>query len=440
MKNYLKKVGTFFTVLVFIIMFFEINFLSFVTIMGFKLGKAEYYLPSGEKINVDDLKDYEYRYISAPFVKAVEPIMDSWMRTDPRFADGKFRQTYLPDKRKLNIRLKKIDEFRKEQLMVIPLAAVSHKKDYFESMNYVCGQVDKVISREPLPLIAEKLYNDRRGKARLRPLLSYLAYDLAGGASATTATMLAAISETTNLHLYCHNYLLDDKKLEIKNQRMITLLSGGQFFSDLTTRLICKTKIPNRTKVLILNRLAKEIDLTYLGQIADEELNVKNYPSEEAEYLAAYEKRSVLMSGPMYGFSLWLAYAAVGKFDLAETAYDFGKNLGLTLQIVNDIADLSAKKSDAFADWQKGKVTAPLYYIQKYFPEKTLTRDNLSQLLVNSNAYDSSLELVRAAQEKTRGLLTNLTGDDSHLINRVLMIGKDNKYFRQLKQMRNGVV
>lgn len=435
MKKILKNTGTCLVAFVFILMFFEINFSSLVTIMGFKMGKAEYYLPSGEKINVDDLADYEYKYVSAPFVKSVEPIMDNWMRSDPRFKDGKFHHTYLPDKRKVNIRLKKIDDFRKEQLMVVPLASI-RQKNYFESMNYVGTCVDNVILNHSLSLNAQKIYNERQGKARLRPLLSYLAYDLAGGKSTNTAAMLAAISEATNLHLYCHNYLIDDKRLEIKERRLLTLISSGQFFSDLSTRLVCETKIPNRTKVIILNRLAHEIDLTYLGQIADEELNVNNYPRDEDEYLAVYLKRSTLMSGPMYGFSFWLAYAAVGKFDLAESAYLVGENLGLTLQIVNDIADLSTKKTDAFSDWQKGKMTAPLYYVQKYCSEQKLSEDTLSQLLVNSQAYGSSLKLVKLAQEKTRGLLANLSNDESHLINRVLMIGKDNKYFRQLKQLR----
>ncbi|MHB8903971.1 MAG: hypothetical protein ACYC40_02625, partial [Patescibacteria group bacterium] len=62
--------------------------------------------------------------------------------------------------------------------------------------------------------------------------------------------------------------------------------------------------------------------------------------------------------------------------------------------------------------------------------------ENLGHLLVNSDAYNSSVKLAKTAQEKTRSLLANLTGDRNHLINRVLMVGKDNKYFRQLKQLR----
>ena len=53
--------------------------------------------------------------------------------------NGKFHHTYLPDKFKFKIRLKKIDEFRKEQIMVVPLAAIRQKSNYFESMDYVSG-------------------------------------------------------------------------------------------------------------------------------------------------------------------------------------------------------------------------------------------------------------------------------------------------------------
>jgi geranylgeranyl pyrophosphate synthase len=416
------------------LMFFEINYISLVEIVGVKCPQSdidfvEYYLPSGERVKIGEL---EYKYLAVPFVLSVAPA-DNFMRDV--FPDGKYRQRYLPDKHRLVIKLKKVDEFKKEQLSVIPLVAIGNRKDYFGSMNYVSDCVDKIIQSKPLPSNAQTIYAQREGKARLRPLLSYLTYDLAGGENVSVAEKIAAISETTNLHLYSHNYLIDGKNLEIQNKRTLTLLSGGQFFSDLTTRLICELEIPETSKLIILERLAREIDLTYLGQIADVDLNISNYPQEVSEYLAAYENRSSLMSGPMYGFSFWLGYVAAGNMDLAEHAYATGKELGLTLQIINDIADFSTKKSDAFCDWRLGKMTAPLYYLKKYrakITSENITEENIGRELVASGAYRSSLELVQSAQDKTKTLLAGLTGDKSHLINCVLAIGKDNKYFRQL--------
>jgi|GEM_PF-5322166 geranylgeranyl pyrophosphate synthase len=436
MKKILKKTNSCLVAFLFVLMFFQINLVSLVEIVGVKYPKSnrdfvEYYLPSGEKINIGS---NEFKCLAIPFVLSVEPA-DNFMHDI--CPDGKYRQKCLPDKHKVVIKFKKVDEFKKEPLAILPLAAFTNKKDYFGAMNYVGECVDKVVSNQPLPIITQNLYAQRQGKARLRPLLSYLAYDLAGGQNSTTAEKLAAISETTNLHLYSHNYLIDGKNLEIQNKRTLTLLSSGQFFADLTTKLICELEIPDTNKVLILNRWAKETDLTYLGQIADVDLNIDNYPKEEDEYLAAYKNRSSLMSGPMYGFSFWLGYVAAGNLKSAEQSYLAGKELGLTLQIINDIADFSTKKSDAFSDWHLGKMTVPLYYLQKYRPEiplSDLSEENFGSLLIASGAYDSSLELVKASRERTRVLISGLTDDRDHLINRVLAIGKDNKYFRQLKK------
>jgi len=437
MKKILRKAGSYLVAFMFLLMFFQINSISLVEIVGIKYcgterDYVEYYLPSGEKVKIGG---GEFKSLAVPFVLSAEPLDNILRLVYHDSSDGKHWSKYLPDKHKIVIKLKKVDEFKKEQICVVPLVALNNKKDYFGMMNYVGDCVDKIISSRPLPASAQTLYGSRQGKARLRPLLSYLAYDLAGGTCSDTAAKLAAISETTNLHLYCHNYLIDGKNLEIKDQRILTLLSAGQFYSDLTTKLVCDLEIFDASKVLILDRLAKEIDLTYLGQIADVELNVNNYPKEEGDYLKAYERRSTLMSGPLYGFSLWIGYIAAGNMELAESAYSAGESLGLTLQVINDIADFSTKKSDAFNDWHSGKITAPIYYLKKLsgISLSDLNEKNLSSALVSSGAYDSSLKLVKDAQEKTRALISQLTDDRSHLINNVLTIGKDNKYFRQIK-------
>lgn len=436
--NIKQKISAIIMSFMMLAMFFEVGSIQVISVMGFKYPNGidkditSYYLPSGEKIN---LKDQEERDIyNSDFVLQVTPVLDYWMISSLK--KDKIERRIPPEPRRI-IKLKKIDDFRKESLAAIPIAVRWNKKDYFREMDYVGHCVDKVIIERPLPDIARKLYAKRQDKARLRPFLSYLAYGLAGGNCPDTAAMLAAVSETTNLHLYCHNFLLDDKRMEADGDRLLNLLAGGQFFSDLTAKLVCESRLKDDAKVLIMKRLADEIDLTCSGQIADRKLNVNCYPNDEAKYLEAYSRRSALMSGAMYGFSVWLGYAAANNENSAALGYDIGKGIGLTLQLINDIADFSLLKEDAFSDWRLGKVTAPLYYLMKFRPNRELSEGNLASEFVSSGAYESSLKLVRVASDQTKALLANLDPlrKEANLLKQVLVVGKDNKYFRQLRSL-----
>ena len=436
MKAKLQKIKAVFVCLLFVLMFFEINYLSVVSIIGLKYPNNKskdivtYYLPSGELIPVGD---YEWKYIHADFVLSIEPVMDNFLRST--FPDGFIRHKYFPDRHRAQVKLKKIDDFRKESLASVPLVAISSRRGYFESMDYVSSGIDQIITGCALPEPAKLVYEKRQGKARLRPFMSYLAYDLAGGSCRETGMSLAAISEANNLHLYCHNYLLDGKRTDIKEERLVSLLSAGQFFSDLTSHLVCRLDLPANDRLAIINRLATEVDLTYLGQIADQKLTIATCPNSQDEYLPKYLERCRLLSGPMYGLSTWLGYIASGNYSKAELAYQSGSDIGLMMQIINDIADFSEKKPDALADWRAGKMTAPLFFLKKSFPGKEADMSNLARLMVSSGAYASSLTLVKEARELARQSLLQITGGTDHLLCQVLAAGKDNKYFRQLKSL-----
>ncbi len=423
--------------LIFLAMFTEVNVVSVIQVLGLKFHGQDlinYYLPSGKEII---LADGEYRdIVNVDSVMSITPVTDSWAFHD--FPDGKMRHTYRPESHKVTIKFRKIDEFRKPpSLAIVPLATWRDKKDYFGSMSQTGLSVDEVITKQVMPESARALYSKRTGKARLRPFLSVLAYHAAGGTDQNLATQLAAISETSNLHLYAHNYLLDNKQLKVSDDRLLNLISGGQFFSDLTTKLICDLSIPAEIRLAIMKRLALEIDRTYAGQVIDARLTTTNFPNDEIEYLSHYQERCRLLSGPMYGFSLWVGYIAAGNTEGAEAAYQAGQAIGLTFQLVNDIADFSSLKSDSLADWKQSKMTAPLYYLIKNRPTLKLSEQNIRSEMVSSGAYRSCRQLAQAAANQAKGCLLKLTVSSpaSRFLLQTLAVAKDNKYFRELKSL-----
>jgi len=421
--------------LIFLLMFMEINVTSIITIVGFNWrGKVlvQYYMPSGKEIV---LNDGEWRDIeNVDFVVSDQPVMDNWAWQ--YYPDGHMRHTCLPDRHDVHLKFRQIDEFREQSLALVPLAVWQDRKDYFKAMKQIGLGVDEIILSQPLPDKSQLLYDKRRDKPRLRPFMAYLAYGLAGGKDHDLGIRLAALSEANNLHLYCHNYLLDNKRSDIQADRLLTLISSGQVYADLCMKLICNLSVDSDTKVVMMSRLAQEIDLTYQGQSLDANLTSKSDVNREEDYLSAYLKRSRLLSGPMYGFSIWSAYIAAGNKTEAENAYQAGQAIGLTFQLVNDIADYSKLKSDSLADWKQDKLTAPFYYLLA--SGQPLSEQNICSQFVQSGAFDSCLALVKTAAREAKDRLVALGQSDvyGHFLEQSLVVAKDNKFFRDLDSLR----
>ena len=382
-----------------------------------KLGELQ------EVVGYDSLINYNHTF-------------DSWMLRDTKtfhIVNGAIAETYHPDYHKMLVEIRQIDEHKTEKLALLPLAAATGKKSYFEVMRRIGQQVDVVIDSQQIPTFAQEIHSKRRGTNRLRSFMSYLAYSMAGGQNEKIAADLAAVSELTNLHLYCYNYLLDAKYLNIKDNRIVTLVASGQFFADMTTKVLTRSEMDADTKVKILDRLAIELDKTYQGQIADAELTIANCPDTVQPYLQLYADRCGLLSGPMYGFSLWLGYAAVGDYETAELAYQAGYTIGQTVQIMNDIADFSPAKTDYLADWCMEKMTLPLYNLMRFRPELVLTKDNISQAMVASGALQYSLSMAKAWAEQAKDNLGQLPDSpENDLLKQIMVIVKDNRHLRHL--------
>lgn len=412
--------------------------------MGFHFGSSitgpkneTYVLPSGDTLVPADGEIIVLKDIDS--IEVISPVMDMFLLRDydyngvsgwDKYEFGMRR--HRPADKKIILEFKKLDDFKKEQFIYASLAAVGSKKNYFELMKYVGRRLDAVLAPQlvQMPPGVKELYVNRIGKPRLRPMLSYLGYSFAGD-NESTADVLSAVSETTNLHLYAFNYLLDNKQQQVSANRLPLLLNAGQMFSDLTLKLLCSSQIEPGCTVQIINRLSQEITRTCRGQLLDSDVS-DDFLLAERDYIGKYITRCSLLSGPMYGFSIWSGMKAGGCDDqLCDVGYSIGYNIGVALQIVNDVSDFSTLKSDHYSDFANNKPTLAVYCLKK---QGITGKENLTAAIMSSGAFTKSIDLAASYSAAADCLINKLpASDESRALKRVLLITTDNKFIREIK-------
>lgn len=453
MKN---KIFSVVMIVPFIAMFLQFNIEKTIQAVGYDYGyslagpkKQIYVLPNGDTVAPANGQIIIIKDIDS--VLSCGPVMDMVFLVYPidgvsgweRFKNG-IRSNQPADK-KVVVVIRKIDEFKKEQFIYAGLAAISSKKDYFCLMNEICQKVDLVLAKNNdfanWPAAIQNLYIERRGKPKLRVFLSYLAYRAAGGQDIELGYKVASISELNNLHLYTHNYLIDNKRTDIESDRICLLTSGGELFADAVIQEICTLPLSSEKKIAIIARLSADNALSYRGQIMDSESLTDALP-EESEFINNYRQRCEFLSGGMYGFSVWLGVMAspISTQSQCENFYDIGKAIGAGLQVVNDVGDFSSLKKDALADFKMLKATAPIYYmLQGSGGVKTLlekTPRELNRFMISCGAYEKSRDIAKQYRNIARRLIRQLpASEEKNYLLRSLSAIQTNRYLRDVRDM-----
>ena len=111
--------------------------------------------------------------------------------------------------------------------------------------------------------------------------------------------------------------------------------------------------------------------------------------TEEDYFYVITNKTAVLISAACQVGAILAAATPAREKALAE----FGLNLGIAFQLVDDILDYSAEAETLGKgigqDLNEGKVTLPLIYILKNSPP--LERDHIAQIIQNRNRHEADL-------------------------------------------------
>ncbi|MDY0117738.1 MAG: polyprenyl synthetase family protein [Sulfurimonadaceae bacterium] len=205
-----------------------------------------------------------------------------------------------------------------------------------------------------------RLFESLAGGKRLRAKLV-----LKIASQSTEAPLLAAIVELIHAASLLHDDVIDDAELRrgvpsvnATEGSKTAVMLGDVLYSKAFTELVSFDKEIARIVASSVTALSK-------GEMQDVSL-AKKFNSNEMLYLEMlYLKTATLIEAAAHASAL-----LVGK-DAQKYAL-YGKNLGLSFQIIDDILDITSDEATlgkpAMNDFVEGKCTLPYIYLYKALP------------------------------------------------------------------------
>lgn len=245
------------------------------------------------------------------------------------------------------------------------------------------------------------------GGKRIRPILLVLSDQLCGSKNNGNYLNLAAAVELIHSATLLHDDVVD--KSEIRRGKKTanaiwdnkaTILVGDYLFS-IAFQLMVRSK-----NLEVLDLLAKASSIMADGEVMQLENSSDVSLSKEKYLEIIFGKTAVLFSAACESAAL------INNSDSKQISAlrDFGKNLGLIFQIVDDILDYSSKEQvlgkDVGNDFFEGKVTLPiiLSYAKASETDKKIISDLLTKNLLEDVKNQNDLEKILDLIKKYEGL------------------------------------
>jgi len=201
------------------------------------------------------------------------------------------------------------------------------------------GIQDLTYEKEPLNLYQPIRYALDFGGKRIRPALLLLSNDMFGGKPESAINAALAIEVFHNFTLL-HDDIMDDAPLRRGKQTVFkkwnantAILSGDVMFVN-AIQLLVKSNVEYLPEILeIFNSTAVEV---CEGQQYDMDFEIRDNVAID-DYLNMIELKTAVLLGASLKIGAVLARA---KKSDAVHIYEFGKNLGIAFQLMDDILDL----------------------------------------------------------------------------------------------------
>lgn len=245
------------------------------------------------------------------------------------------------------------------------------------------------------------------GGKRIRPILLILAAKLCGTTYGIDHYNLAAAVELIHSATLLHDDVVDTSQIRRGKKTANALWDNkasilvGDYLFSIAFRLMVKSK-----NLLVLDLLAKASSIMADGEIMQLENSNDFNLSEEKYCEIIFGKTAVLFSAACE------VGALINNCTNLQISVlrDFGKNLGMLFQIVDDVLDYSSKEQvlgkDSGNDFFEGKVTLPIIFtyqnsepVEKKFIAEIFTK-NLLTAEKNQDDFAEILTLI----EKYKGL------------------------------------
>ena len=280
-------------------------------------------------------------------------------------------------------------------------------------------------ARHPiLGAAAEHLFE--AGGKRIRPAIVLLVSRATMSDNDLTSRhrRLAEITEMIHTASLVHDDVVDEadlrRNVETVNNlfdNKIAVLAGDFLFAQSSWYL---ANLDNLQVVKLLSEVIRDFAE---GEIL-QGLNRFDIDASIDSYLdKSYYKTASLMANSAKA----AAVLSDSSVDVAQSLYDYGRNLGLAFQIVDDILDFTASTEvlgkPAGSDLASGNLTAPVLYALKEQPyleilierefSKSEDLEKALELVNNSSGIDKARQLAAKHTEMAAQSLSCLTASDS---------------------------
>ena len=280
-------------------------------------------------------------------------------------------------------------------------------------------------ARHPiLGAAAEHLFE--AGGKRIRPAIVLLVSRATMSDNDLTSRhrRLAEITEMIHTASLVHDDVVDEadlrRNVETVNNlfdNKIAVLAGDFLFAQSSWYL---ANLDNLQVVKLLSEVIRDFAE---GEIL-QGLNRFDIDASIDSYLdKSYYKTASLMANSAKA----AAVLSDSSVDVAQSLYDYGRNLGLAFQIVDDILDFTASTEvlgkPAGSDLASGNLTAPVLYALKEQPyleilierefSKSEDLEKALELVNNSSGIDKARQLAAKHTEMAAQSLNCLTASDS---------------------------
>ena len=265
---------------------------------------------------------------------------------------------------------------------------------YFSRINQ---ELDKVVNSEVSLIEEVGSYSLLGGGKRLRPLFFILSCQLCNYHDSDMYP-LSTIFECIHAASLLHDDVLDNASIR-RGRSSANKIWGNSAAVLVGDFLFCKSSriAVDKRHIEFLKLLADTAIWMTEGQILELD-NTHNWKITRREYTGIITSKTAGLISAACASGGIIAGAAQDK---TQSLKNFGLNMGIAFQIVDDVLDYTstAEKSGKQIgnDLREGKVTLPLIYTLTYLEKRE--RDRLEHLFKNGNASEKDhlriLELVQ---------------------------------------------
>uniref|UniRef100_A0A7N0RB56 Prenyl transferase n=2 Tax=Kalanchoe fedtschenkoi TaxID=63787 RepID=A0A7N0RB56_KALFE len=244
---------------------------------------------------------------------------------------------------------------------------------------------------------AEQIFG--AGGKRMRPALVFLVSrataEIAGLKELTTEhRRLAEIIEMIHTASLIHDDVLDDSDLRRGKETVhqlygtrVAVLAGDFMFAQSSWYL---ANLENIEVIKLISQVIKDFasgEIKQASSLFDCDVKLEEY------LMKSYYKTASLVAASTKGASIFSGVAS----SISGQMYEYGKNLGLSFQIVDDILDFTQSAEQlgkpAGSDLAKGNLTAPVIFALEKEPR---LRDIIESEFCESGSLEKAINMVKS--------------------------------------------